>query len=273
MVKFTKKVEKFFWQDCEKKFGCRGEFLAGGILFYDDNGIWAIVEGKQKGIGNKIEEHTDFGGKYSFEDGHIMRCISRELEEESFGMLEIKTSELIKLSKNIVKGFVTDCFISGFHQYYCLVVHTDRFPHLKFDANKFLKLRKKVVQENSVDSVHYTSLRIEYIKFVDMPSYYKIGRSTIFNPSFRLKMILENCDLLKKIQIDSRFDKLIPEFSELSMDSIETLDETVNLTSPVDNCIKPVDIIIDESASPANIESSPTRLKTISIKSSRLQIL
>lgn len=182
-----RKQEKFFWIDPIT----RKKFQSGGILFYNDKGFWSILEEK------KCKEYTDFGGKYNFEDGHIIRCIKRELEEESFGTIEIKTSELISIVQKINSGEIKNSFIIEFGTYYSLVLHTDLFPEIDFDNINFKKERDDTIDQNPfIDKIHYTSLDLVFINFdslkiSDDSVYYIEFEKEKISLSFRLNVIIK----------------------------------------------------------------------------------
>ena len=62
-IKKQQGKKKYRWFD-----GKGRQLTAGGILPYDDTGIWVIGEEDKSGI-----TYTDAGGKYQFEDGDIYK--------------------------------------------------------------------------------------------------------------------------------------------------------------------------------------------------------
>lgn len=172
------KKNKELWYDPEKD----AKISAGGLLIYDDNGIWLIKEKKK----NKIT-YTDPGGRYRFEDCHIHNCIIREFNEETYFSF--------CLNMNVCDIF-EDCvyvYSHGKPVYICYALHID-------DISPFLKreLDSKLFQENR-DSVFlfnrdtpenfYTSLKYEHI------DYDKI-RSNFNKVSYRLKEILKSFNFI-----------------------------------------------------------------------------
>lgn len=60
-------------------------FTAGGILFYDEEGIYVVDEARG---------YSDFGGRYAYEDGSIWATIRRELYEETFGGCDLLVKDI-----------------------------------------------------------------------------------------------------------------------------------------------------------------------------------
>ena len=103
--------KKFTWRD--PKTG--HSFAAGGILFYDDEGVWTVGEMEKGEV-----VYTDIGGKYTFEDGNIYATISRELREETYGVCEIFAKDIEELCQTY-----PPVYINGNHAvpvYLCLVL-------------------------------------------------------------------------------------------------------------------------------------------------------
>lgn len=160
----------------------RGNMLtAGGILFYDDDGIWVIGE-MEKGT----TVYTDMGGKYEFEDCSIYGTITRELREETYDMCEITVKQLKALAKSSVPVYV-----NGHHGqpvYICYPVHLRTLSEvgveIKFDDSEFKRSRLETIFTNPTIPPHfYNSIEIRHIKFEDI-------ENEKFPLSFRLQRIM-----------------------------------------------------------------------------------
>jgi len=103
--------KKFRWHDPDTGY----TLTAGGILFYDDQGVWVIGEKDKNGI-----MYTDIGGRYAFEDGNIWVTIRRELYEETYGICEMLTRDVMALSKKFSPIYVNGH--NGTPVYACLTI-------------------------------------------------------------------------------------------------------------------------------------------------------
>lgn len=159
---------------------------AGGLLFYDDNGIWVLKESKP--FENSL---TDPGGKYQFEDTNINACIIREFHEETY----YSYSDLIHyhlLEDLISKNLVEDVVFSSKNGwwYKCLLIHTKNISKNKnftFDNKKFFINRLNSIEHNKMYNF-YISFEYILLKFTDIDNEWN-------NISERLKIILTKSSL------------------------------------------------------------------------------
>lgn len=175
------KVTKKQWHDPVTGY----KLSAGGILFYDDEGIWVIGER----IGSEIE-YTDIGGRYNPNDCNIWTTIRRELEEETYGMCDITTSQ-IKTFISPSGGESTSTprsgviYIEGHDQqpvYVCIVTKTPSNITLREDL--FSRLRDITISENpDMPSTFYKPVCLKKIRYSEL-------KNDKFRLSFRLKKIL-----------------------------------------------------------------------------------
>lgn len=164
---------RFRWHDGEGRY-----LSAGGILPYNEEGFWVILE--RRGIG-KIE-WSDIGGKYEFEDCDIWTTIAREFGEELY--------QSCVLSRKDVKAFSKHSkivYINGFKKapvYLGLCVHTTHM-NVAFSPEKFLKKRQKSISANgNLPEMFYASLELRFMKYTEVEKEWEIM-------SYRLKKVLE----------------------------------------------------------------------------------
>lgn len=162
---------------------------AGGILFYDDTGIWVVGE---KDHGEIV--YSDIGGKYEYEDGNIWTTIRRELYEETYGCCEIVSQDIISLSQKY-----PPVYVNGHKKlpvYACLVVpitETLSFPNFTLDPEIFTERRSKTLIENSDVPVDYYPCVLTKLTYKSLKTQPKL--------SYRLQRILRFSSILNgKIQ-------------------------------------------------------------------------
>jgi hypothetical protein len=130
-----KRKPKYRWQDPISGYGISG----GGIIFYDEEGMWIIRENNKHG-----PIFTDMGGKYEVEDGNIYATISRELSEESYHTCELTYSQILTLSglPRTKRIYINDR--EGFPIYICLMVFTKdaELYGVKPDQKKFNLMKR-----------------------------------------------------------------------------------------------------------------------------------
>lgn len=193
--KKSRALKKFRWHDGEGR-----ELTAGGILPYDNEGIWVIGEKKKNGD----LEWTDAGGKYKFEDCNIYTTCAREFGEE----LYYSTSIPIELMSDIVSTH-KPVYVNGHNNkpvYICYVVHVDVLSSfgITLDPVKFLECRERAVSDNPhVPEDYYNSVCLQNMSFLDIAE--KIYNSprqnidSVSDLSYRLKKILKHGPLATKI--------------------------------------------------------------------------
>ena len=179
----TKVTKKFRWYD-----GNGRQLTAGGLLPYDDEGIWVIGEKKTK---DGDIEWTDPGGKYKFEDCDIYTTITREFSEELYHSSTISRDCIMNIKENN-----TPTYVNG-HQnkpvYVCYIVHTSELKQhgVKLDKDLFLKNRYQTLIGNpDVPPEYYSSVELKHISFSDIKNE---------NLSYRLRRILKYGTLSSKL--------------------------------------------------------------------------
>jgi hypothetical protein len=167
--------KKFKWHDEKGR-----QLTAGGLLPYDDKGIWVIAEKKTK---DGSLEWTDTGGKYKFEDCDIYTTISREVSEELYYSAILTRDAILK-----IKETHTPVYVNG-HQsspvYICYIVHIDNLQKygLNLDRELFMEYRKRAILSNpDVPSEYYSSIDLKHLSFDSLKNY---------PLSYRLKRILK----------------------------------------------------------------------------------
>jgi hypothetical protein len=176
--------KKFRWHDEQGR-----QLTAGGLLPYDDKGIWVIGEKKTK---DSELEWTDTGGKYKFEDCDIYTTISREVSEELYYSSILSREAILK-----IKETHTPVYVNG-HQskpvYICYIVHIDILQKygLYLDRDLFINYRNKAINSNpDVPPEYYSSIDLKHLTF----------ESLNFSPlSYRLKRILKYGHLSDKLE-------------------------------------------------------------------------
>jgi len=160
---------------------------AGGLLFYDDNGIWVLREEKPF-----EKSFIDPGGKYQFEDTNINACIIREFHEETY----YSYTELIHYSlfeELISKGLTEEVLFQSKNGwwYKCILIHTKHIFKNKsrdesntFDNKKFFINRLNAIKHNQMYNF-YISVEFLLLKYTDI-------NNNWINFSERLKTILIN---------------------------------------------------------------------------------
>ena len=139
---------------------------AGGLLFYDDNGIWVLKEKKPFEI-----SLTDPGGKYQFEDTNINACIIREFNEETY----YSYSDLIHyhlVEELISKNLINEIIFSSKNGwwYKCILIHTKHISNVKnfaFDNKKFFINRLNSIEHNKMYNF-YISIEYTLLKFTEI---------------------------------------------------------------------------------------------------------
>lgn len=171
--------KKFKWHDPISGYA----LTAGGILFYDEKGLWVIGEKDKNGL-----VYTDIGGRYSYEDGNIWATISRELREETYGICEMFASEIEALSK-----IYQPVYVNGHDNqpvYICLVIpisalNPESRRHFSLNPIMFDMQRRKVVEENpEVPEDYYCPCVLRKMTYEEL-------KDPTFRLSFRLKRILK----------------------------------------------------------------------------------
>jgi hypothetical protein len=179
--------KKFKW--CDSTSG--NLLTAGGILFYDEEGIWVIGEKDKNGI-----VYSDIGGRYTYEDGNIWATIARELREETYGVCEMFAGEIEVLSEKY-----PPVYINGHENkptYACLVVPTstldlEKRTHFSLDPKLFDSRRLKTLSENPDVSQDYypfilTKLTYDEIRDCTCRLSYRLKRIIRFSPVFSFKV-------------------------------------------------------------------------------------
>jgi hypothetical protein len=197
---------KYKWSDGEGRL-----LSAGGLLPYDDNGIWVIEERRNGGP----LEWNDIGGKYEPEDGDIFTTIAREFCEELYN------STGGCLTRNVLKRWVKGkmckvAYVNGYKKQpvyvaYCVSVSVLKTIDIKMNPEKFQRRRTKVVKQNPhVPEAYYGAMTLRYIPFTSFHE--EIGRM-----SFRLRKVaevitpVEYASTFKKTPIEVVSDIYIPE--------------------------------------------------------------
>lgn len=177
--------EKFKWSDGQGR-----QLTAGGILPYDEKGIWTVTETRD---GELVE--TDIGGKYRFEDCDIYQTIAREVNEELYFSSELTRKNVLDISRTF-----NPVYINGHrHQpvYICYPVHISYLETINFklNINEFIKRRSYTLLSNRyVPRHYYTSLRLRHISYEDLKLALKDEHKDI-RLHYRLKKVLRYSSL------------------------------------------------------------------------------
>jgi len=174
------KKNKECWYDPDKN----ANISAGGLLIYNDEGVWLIKEMKK----NKIN-YTDPGGRYRFEDCHIHNCIIREFNEETYFSFNLSLD---------VKSIFDDCvyvYSYGKPVYMCYMIRSEdisSFLQIELDTSIVLERREEILENNKdLPENFYTSLNYDFVT-------YEFIRSNFDKMSYRLKRILKSFDTINR---------------------------------------------------------------------------
>ncbi len=191
---FRKYKKKFRWHD-----GNGRQLTAGGLLPYDENGIWVIGEQKKNGS----LEWTDPGGKYKFEDCDIYTTISREFCEELYHSTELTRSQVIKFASHN-----SPIYVNGYCSrpvYVCYTVPLNELQEEGINMNPalFAQYRCNTLNSNpDVPRDFYSSIELRHINFTELArELYKNyqSKTSSFTLSYRLKRILRYGSFANKI--------------------------------------------------------------------------
>jgi len=181
------------------------QLTAAGIVFYDDTGIWCILE-REKGR----LVCSDIGGKYTFEDCDIYSTIARELREETYNCCELTHSQVVELSKTCECVYINGH--TGLPVYLCLMVPVNKI-NFDFQNIPFIIQRNKALESNPmVPSEYYSSMDLIHVPFdkITLNKYHKKDEpfENRLNMSYnhgepqlshRLRRILQHSELVHKI--------------------------------------------------------------------------
>lgn len=191
-----KKADKFRWHTKEGF-----ELTAGGILPYDETGIWVVAETRKKS-----KEYTDLGGKYRFEDCDIYATIAREFSEELFFTAELRRSDVLKIANTFERVFVYGHDRNPV--YMCYLVPSDYLKKefgvdLVNATEEFPRARKDTLRSNPhVPPLYFSSLEFCHLNFEELkkestPLSYRLRR--IIRHSFLQyqtnRRLLLSCDV------------------------------------------------------------------------------
>lgn len=178
------KKKKFSWDDGEGR-----RLNAGGLIFYDDEGVWVIGEDTSKGI-----VYTDIGGKYSPDDGDIYQTIIREVMEESYYSIELNRGQLFEMIEKIGSTGKTYMYDNmGKPMYICFAINMDvaKEAGVSLSVPNFEKGRRYVFSHNKDYEEMYRVLELRYITFEEM----NMGLAPC---SYRLKTIVRHNQILSR---------------------------------------------------------------------------
>ncbi len=185
--KAHKNGEKFRWDDGQGR-----QLSAGGILPYDDDGVWVI--------GEKVRDeiiYTDIGGKYQYQDGDIYKTVAREFGEELYHSSNITREQVIDISN--ISG---PMYVNGHKNkpvYVCYIVPYSVMKSMRITLNPtlFLKNRVEVLRGNPhVPPDKYDSVTLRYIDFNSLISMLAKEKSAI---SYRLRGVLKYGSLSRRL--------------------------------------------------------------------------
>lgn len=175
---------------------------SGGLLIYDDKGIYVIKEFHL----NKEFEYTDPGGKFNIDDCDIIKTISREFNEETYFTFEITSNMLNKLLNEKKARMIYTCPNNEKkNTYACILVElkylNEKINLLNNDNNdnntEYLEINSetcKIVKEKREEIMNrfiYHN-RVSYKYAFTSLEYVYIKRDSIPYPkmSYRIKRIL-----------------------------------------------------------------------------------
>lgn len=209
---YTPFQKKFRYHD-----GHGRQLTAGGLLPYDDTGVWIVCE-KKKG---KDTEWTDPGGKYKFEDCDIHTTISREFCEEVYHSTSLTRQDVIKISETHTPTYVNGH--RNYPVYICYTVHTNELKKYNVEMNPelFLQCREKALQSNpDVPPEFYSSVELRHVTYQELEKcMHKTSGPMVLG--YRLKRILRYGPLHSLIYDDR---SITPDISENIPSDLEEAD-------------------------------------------------
>lgn len=177
-----KKHISYRWKDSHGN-----NLTAGGILPFDNNGVWVIREKRCKEI-----VLSDIGGRYRAEDGDIYVTIAREFGEETYYSSFLTRDNIISIAQMYKPRYVT-----GYRKkpvYICYPVNVEVLSEMNIElsSKKFDEMRCKVISQNpDVPKDIYSSLKLEYIPHSIMKKCMNKSETSEYPPlSFRLSKVL-----------------------------------------------------------------------------------
>ena len=185
--KMHKSSEKCRWDDGQGR-----QLSAGGILPYDDHGIWVI--------GEKVRDeiiYTDIGGKYQYQDGDIYKTVAREFGEELYHSSNITREQVIEISKTSGPMYVNGH--KNIPVYICYIVPYNFMKSMGIVLNPtlFLEHRAEVLRGNPrVFPDKYDSVVLLHIPFDRLISMLTKEKSPI---SYRLRGVLKYGSLSQRL--------------------------------------------------------------------------
>nr|QBK86520.1 MAG: hypothetical protein LCMAC102_03150 [Marseillevirus LCMAC102] len=198
----SKYKKKFKWDDSNGR-----HLTAGGLLPYDENGIWVIGEHQKNGT----LEWTDPGGKYKFEDCDIYTTISREFCEELYHSAELTRSQVIKFASHNSPIYVNGS--CNRPVYICYVIPLTELQEEGIHMNPvlFAQYRCNALRSNpDVPRDFYSSIELRHINFTELAQELydnHKSKTSSFILSYRLKRILRHGLLATKIyKFSSEYD-------------------------------------------------------------------
>jgi hypothetical protein len=146
-----------------KEPGTEGNYNAGGVLFYDDEGFW-VVEEKQK----DVTVCNDIGGRYHPDDGNIWATIRREVWEETYGTCDFTMKMVTMLSKTVKKAYLHSP--QGVKIYVCLCIdkQLQDLYGITLNPDTFNESRKRFLEENPNYTEFYKTLSLKKIRYEDV---------------------------------------------------------------------------------------------------------
>jgi hypothetical protein len=169
---------------CKNRYISKTFTIAGGLLIYDNEGIFCIKEKKYDNI-----VYNDIGGKYQFEDGDIFATIAREFAEETYYCCEVTRRHLVSL---LNEPGVVQIYLENPEKkpiYLCLIVPC-RLLDIDISSNldQFKEARCRVLENNpKVPVSYYSSLDMCHVSY----TYLKENITDNTKIHFRLSAVLK----------------------------------------------------------------------------------
>lgn len=141
------------------------KIAAGGILLFEETtqgkGVWVIEEIDMI----KGPLYTDIGGRYNYDDGHIMATIVREFREETYNVHEISYRDLRNLPTSqhlYVNGY------DGTPSYLSIIAHVNQF-NISFNPKEVKEKRKEILIANpDVPGDWYKTIDLKFLLLKDI---------------------------------------------------------------------------------------------------------
>ncbi len=180
--------KRYRWSDGEGR-----ALSAGGILVHDQSGLWLLEETDRGKL-----TLSDFGGKYSLDDGDIFATIAREFSEELYHSSELTRRQVESLYSRVPHFYLRDSI--GEDTYLCLLVSVTELARLgvKLSPKAFDARHIEVLKGNP--GVPLSDFPSVSLKYFPLSQIHKMMNNKSIYLGSRVTKILQNKGIFSKIK-------------------------------------------------------------------------